>query len=106
MWAVNGQDLKMTEGDWGIQLPVTIDGTTLTANDELKLTIKTAINGDIVVEKTFSNISQNTVNLVFNAQESALFSVGTYVYALDWFQNGAFVCNIIPAAMFKVVEKA
>lgn len=106
MWAVNGQDLKMTEGDWGIQLPVTIDGTTLTANDELKLTIKTAINGDIVVEKTFSNISQNTVNLVFTAQESALFSVGTYVYALDWFQNGAFVCNIIPAAMFKVVEKA
>ena len=106
MWAVNGQDLKMTEGDWGIQLPVTIDGTTLTANDELKLTIKTAINGDVVVEKTFSNISQNTVNLVFTAQESALFSVGTYVYALDWFQNGAFVCNIIPAAMFKVVEKA
>lgn len=106
MWAVNGQDLKMTEGDWGIQLPVTIDGTTLTANDELKLTIKTAINGDIVVEKTFSNISQNTVNLVFTEQESALFSVGTYVYALDWFQDGAFVCNIIPAALFKVVEKA
>lgn len=106
MWAVNGQDLKMTEGDWGIQLPVTIDGTTLTANDELKLTIKTAINGDIVLVKTFSNISQNTVNLVITEQESALFSVGTYVYALDWFQSGAFVCNIIPAALFKVVEKA
>lgn len=33
MWNVNGQDLKMCEGDLGIKLPVTISGTTLTEND-------------------------------------------------------------------------
>lgn len=106
MWNVNGQDLKMVEGDWGIQLPVTVSGTTLTASDELKLTIKTAINGDTIVSKTFTNIQQNTVNLELTEAESALLPVGTYVYLLDWYQDGAFMCNIIPSAQFKVVEKA
>ena len=106
MWNVNGQDLKMVEGDWGIKLPVTVSGTTLTASDELKLTIKTAVNGDIIVSKDFSNISQNTVDLELTEAESALLPVGTYVYLLDWFQDGAFMCNIIPFASFKVVEKA
>ena len=106
MWNVNGQDLKMVEGDWGIQLPVTESGTTLTASDELKLTIKTAINGDTIVSKTFTNIQQNTVNLELTEAESALLPVGSYVYLLDWHQDGAFMCNIIPSAQFKVVEKA
>ena len=106
MWNVNGQDLKMVEGDWGIQLPVTVSGTTLTASDELKLTIKTAINGDTIVSKTFTNIQQNTVDLELTEAESALLPVGSYVYLLDWYQSGAFMCNIIPSALFKVVEKA
>ena len=106
MWNVNGQDLKMVEGDWGIQLPVTVSGTTLTASDELKLTIKTAINGDTIVSKTFTNIQQNTVNRELTEAESALLPVGTYVYLLDWYQDGAFMCNIVPYALFKVVEKA
>lgn len=33
MWNVIGQDLKMAEGDWGIQLPITITGTTFAEND-------------------------------------------------------------------------
>ena len=105
MWNVSGQDLKMCEGDWGIQLPIKIDGTTLAAADEIKLTIKTAVNGDVVFEKTFSNISQNTVNFELTEAESALLSVGTYYYALDWYQSGAFMCNIIPSSAFKVGEK-
>ena len=32
--------------------------------------------------------------------------VGGYVYCLDWYQNGNFMCNIIPSAQFKVVDKA
>lgn len=106
MWNVNGQNLTMTEGDWGIQLPVTISGTTLTASDELRLTIKTAINGETIVSKNYSDISENTVNLELTEAESALLPVGTYVYLLDWYQSGAFMCNIIPSALFKVVEKA
>ena len=106
MWKVNGQDLKMAEGDWGIQLPITIPGTEFSANDEVKLTIKTALNGDTILEKTFANISENTVNLELTEAESALLPVGSYVYRLDWYQDGAFMCNIIPIASLKVVDKA
>lgn len=106
MWAVNGQALNMVEGDWGIKLPVTVNGTTFAANDELRLTFKTAVNGDTILTKTFADITGNTVDLELTEAESALFPVGTYVYAIDWFQDGAFMCNVIPFATFKVVEKA
>ena len=106
MWNANNQDLKMCEGDWGIQLPVTVSGTTLSAQDELKFTFKSIINGHVILEKTFSGISENTVNLELTEAESALFTVGTYYYCLDWYQNGVFMCNIIPIAQFKVVDKA
>lgn len=96
----------MCEGDFGMRLPITVTGPTFTASDEMKLTVKTALNGDTILEKTFSNIAQNTINLILTASESALLAVGTYVYALDWYQNGQFLCNIIPAALFKVVDKA
>ena len=106
MWNVNNQDLKMCEGDWGIKLPITISGTTLTASDELKLVIKKAQNGDAVLTKVYTDISQNTVELEFTEAESALLPVGTYCYTLDWYQSGVFMCNIIPYATLRVVDKA
>ena len=105
MWDVSGQDLKMCEGDWGVALPITISGTTLTASDEVKFTLKAA-DGTTLVTKTFNNISQNTVQLTITEEESALLPIGVYVYSLDWYQSGAFMCNIIPHALFKVVDKA
>ena len=106
MWIVSGNDLKMCEGDYGLKLPITISGTTLTASDEVLFTLKDKLNGDTIITKTFSNITQNTVNLELTEAETALVPVGDYVYSLDWYQDGAFMCNIIPIAKFKVVEKA
>ena len=106
MWVVNKQTLQMTEGDWGIELPISIDGVTLTTSDEVMVTIKTEKNGETVIVKNYANISDNTINLSLTEAESALLEVGTYVYSLDWYQDGAFLCNIIPAASFKVVDKA
>ena len=106
MWQVTAQSLSMTEGDWGIQLPVTISGVTFAANDFVSLTIKNQNNGTAIIEKTFANIQNNTVNLELTEAESALLPVGSYVYVLDWFQDGAFMCNIISSAVFKVVDKA
>lgn len=34
MWNVTGTSLQMVEGDYGIQLPVTVSGTTLTNNQQ------------------------------------------------------------------------
>ena len=106
MWNVSGINLQMVEGDYGVSLPISVSGATFTNVDSLKLTVKKAVNGDALVEKTFDSIVQNTVTLTLTAEESALLPVGSYVYSLDWYQDGNFLCNIIPTALFKVVEKA
>ena len=41
MWAVSGQTLTMTERDWGVELPIRINGATFSERDEVHLTIKT-----------------------------------------------------------------
>lgn len=106
MWNVNDTNLQMTEGDYGIELPVTINGTTLASTDSLKFTFKTAVNGEVVLEKDYTNIVDNTADLELTEAESALFTAGVYVYTLDWYQNGSFMCNIISGSTFKVVDKA
>lgn len=106
MWNVSGYNLTMAEGDWGLILPVTIEGTTFSAQDEVKLTFKDSVNGVTLFEKTFTDISDNTVNLELTEEESAALPVGSYVYRLDWYQNGAFMCNIIPVSALRVVDKA
>ena len=94
----------MAKGDWGVELPVTVSGATFAANDSLKIVIK---NGETtLVEKEYTNITQNTVKLELTEAESALLPIGVYVYRLDWYQDGAFMCNIIPVSTFKVVDKA
>ena len=104
MWNVNGNALNMTEGDWGVKLPVTVTGVTFAANDSLKFVIKNAET--TLIEKEFTNITQNTVNLGLTEADTLLLPVGSYVYRLDWYQDGAFMCNIIPISTFKVVDKA
>jgi len=106
LWAVSGINLQMAEGDYGISLPITVHGTELGGNDSLKVTIKTRKNGETILEKNFSDIEDNTVELELTQTESAKLPVGVYVYSLDWYQNGIFMCNIILCGMFKVVGKA
>lgn len=106
MWDTKGLTVSMAEGDYGIALPVEIIGTELGEQDSIKLTFKDSANGNEILSKTFDGITGNTVNLELTEEESALFSVGSYVYCLDWYQSGNFMCNIITIAPFKVVDKA
>lgn len=106
MWNVNGNTITMVEGDYGIKLPITISGATLASGDSVKLTIKRNQNGAAVLEKDYGTFAQNAFNFELTAQESALLKVGSYVYSLDWYQDGNFLCNIIPTALFRVVDKA
>ena len=48
----------------------------------------------------------NTVELSLTEAQSALLPVGDYVYALDWYRDEVFMCNIIPQGVFRVVKKA
>lgn len=105
-WNVTGQNLSMAEGDFGIALPIEISGVTLGQQDSIKITFKTAVNGDEVFAKEFDGIVDNTISFELTEEESALLPVGSYVYCLDWYQSGNFMCNIIPSASIKVVDKA
>lgn len=105
-WSVNGTALSFCEGDFGIELPVKVNGVTLGSSDCIRFTFKDGLNGSTILEKDFDSISQNTVNLVLTDAESELFSVGRYVYSLDWYQDGNFMCNIISSSPLKVVDKA
>lgn len=108
MWGVEGYDLRMAEGDFGVKLPITVHETTLTEHDALKLTFKKNKNGECILEKEYTgtDIENNTANLEFTEEESAKFPPGLYVYCLDWYQSGVFMCNLIDCAVFKVVDKA
>lgn len=108
MWNVNGTALKMAEGDWGIALPIKISGVTLGANDSVRITIKSSINGmadTAILTKDYSGITDNTVNLELTEDESELLPIGVYLYSLDWYQNGSFMCNIITRSTLEVVDK-
>lgn len=105
MWIVNGHDLKMAEGDYGLTLPVSISGTEFSVNDTIRLTFKAAKNGETLLTKEYTP-DEGVINLELTEEESGLFAVGSYVYSMDWYQAGNFMCNIVPVASFKVVDKA
>jgi len=106
MWSGTAERLQMVEGDYGLELPFTVSGIALGAGDCLKFTFKRSRNNETILEKTFEGITDNTVQLAFTAEESALFSPGSYVFALDWYHEGSFLGNIIDNGALKVVDKA
>lgn len=106
MWNASGYNLEMAEGDYGVELPISVAGVTLGEHDSLRLAVKDAMNGQTILTREFTGITDNTVRLELTAAESALLPVGGYVWLLDWYQNGSFLCNLIPVAAFKVVDKA
>ena len=104
MWKADGNNIQMTVGDYGIKLPISISSITVGQYDEMRF--KIANQNAAVLELTFSNISNNSIDLELTAEQSAKLRVGSYIYSLDWYQNGSFMCNLIERALFKVVAKA
>ena len=107
MWSVNKNDLTMAENDYGIALPVSVDGAEIGQGDAIKFVFKKAVDGELILEKEYTSFDEHGfAYLEFTAAESELFPVGSYVYRLDWYRNGSFLCNIITSAKFKVVNTA
>lgn len=105
MWEVNGTKIKVAEGDYGVELPVTISGTTLTSQDTLRFTFKDDVGGTTILEKEFTP-TNNAINFELTEAEGELFTPGVYAYKLDWYQDGVFMCNLIPVGLFVVVKTA
>lgn len=105
MWEVKGKDLSMTEGDYGVELPITVNDITFSGNDVLSVKIVSASSGSAILTKVYTPV-QNQIKLELTEAESALLPVGYYLYSLDWYQNGVFMCNLVPMSLLKVVKKA
>ena len=104
MWTIlAGQTIQMVDGDYGLELPIMINGVTLGGSDEIML--KIARGNDVLIEKTYGNISDNKVNPVLSEAETALLPVGNYCWGLDWYRDGVFMCNVVARNGFKVVDK-
>ena len=105
-WYTNDATLRieMTEGDFGVELPLTVEGITLSANDVLNFVI--VGNGEEIISKVYDDIQENTITLVITEGETALLPVGGYAYRLDWYQDNAFMCNLAPMGAFIVGKKA
>lgn len=103
MWKVRGNDLQMDEGDFGVALPFIVKGTTLTAADCMRFVFMDGQSGETVIEKSFTDIQENTVDLVLTEAESEQLPAGAYVYDMEWYQSGVFQCKLIQNGIFKVV---
>lgn len=98
--------IKMVEGDFGIVLPIKILNEQLGANDKFSIKIFKEINKEPIVTKEFSNIIDNVIEFSLSKEESEKLPVGRYYYDLDWFQDNAFLGNILAKKQFQVEEKA
>lgn len=107
MWTVRDNiNISMDEGDWGVELPISVSGITITSSDSLRLSILDGYDGPAIITKEYSNLSNNTINLELTQQESAKLKPRSYVWRLDWYQDENFQCNLIKGASFKVVNGA
>ena len=108
MFIVNDLKINMTEGDYGIVLPITLitDEETITSDDSFVIKIFEEINGEPLVTKNYTDIQDNTIEFSLTEEETILLPVGSYYYDLDWYQNDVFMNNLIAKEYYEVVEKA
>ena len=106
-WSVDGHNLTMTVGDYGVGLTFNLDvGATLGVSDSVKFVFKKNVGGTELFHKDINGITNNAVELVLDQEDSAKLSIGSYVYSLDWYQSGSFIDCLIDVASLKVVKKA
>lgn len=98
--------IMMTEGDYGVVLPISIGGIDLNGNDKFALKIFKEKDEEPIITKVFENIVDNTLELKITQEESQMLEVGSYYYDLDWFQDNTFLSNILKARTFEVKDKA
>lgn len=108
MWSVNKntREIATTKGDFGISLSLKFKGTQLGGQDSIRITVKNCVGGTAIVTKEFDGIEDNKVELKLTAAEADALRKGTYVWSCDWYRSGTLMCNVVPCAEFKVVEKA
>jgi hypothetical protein len=105
MFEIKNETIIMTEGDFGLDLPIEIIGTELASDETIKLTIRDNSN-ETKIEKEFSGIIDNTVSFSLTETESKKLRPNIkYFYRIDWYKNGQFLGNVVNGKEFIVKEK-
>lgn len=105
MIRTQNKKIIMTEGDFGLSLPITITGGEISKDEQIKFYIKKNNGENLIDSKIYNNIEDNTFNLIFSEEESNLLKKGTYLYYLDWYKENVFLGNIINGELFEVEGK-
>lgn len=108
-------NIAMAEGDYNVYLPIYFvfadSSQSIAETDSVTITIAKIynVNGmeaqETLLEKTFTGITNNTLNLFFTEEESNMLPKGQYRYSLDWWRDGEFMCNLIERQIFSVRDK-
>lgn len=105
MFSVKNGNITMIEGEYGLELPITITGTDIAYDEQIKFVVKDS-SGEIKIEKAYANIADNVINFSLTQMESNLLVANKkYTYSIDWYKNGEFLGNIINGHDFNVEEK-
>lgn len=104
MTRTDGRNIIITEGDFGIGIPITIVGSNILPDHKLKMTIKSDENKDLII-KEYNNIKNNTFEFELTEEESKKLIVNSYFYVLDWYKDGEFLCNVIKDGCLVVEDK-
>lgn len=104
------QKISMTEGDYGVVLPLTIElenGETLGAEDKFLFKIYEKIDTDPIITQEYDNIEDNIIPFKLSKEESSRLIKGKiYYYDIDWYIENEMNENIIGKKKFKIIDKA
>lgn len=95
--------ITMTEGDYGVSLPIHFIDAGFESNDSIKVTIM--VDSDTSIEKTYTEIVDDTIDFSLTEAESNLLPVGFYLYSIEWYQDGVFKDCILEKSPFVVSER-
>lgn len=104
MIRAENKTIKMVEGDFGLPLPITVTGTTISNDETIKITINNMEKEEIFSQE-YKDIKNNTFDLIFTEEQSKELKEGMYTYSIDWFKGTTFLGNIVNGEMFEVEGK-
>lgn len=100
-----GDIIMMDEGDYGLSLPFKLSGNVL-ATDKIKFRIKDNVYSDLIIEKEFTNLTEEDgkflFELNFSKENSEKLKEGTYHYGIKQYRDDEFLNTIVDDEIFKV----
>lgn len=109
MFKIQNTKIQMTEGDFGIVLPISIvleNDETITSQDTFAIKIYKDTNKNRIISKEYTVDENGDINFELTQEETAKLPIGEYKYDLDWYDSNNFLVNLIGDEVFSVIEKA